>query len=76
MIGGRVTEAFRFGTEALGCGESLAVAVELAQGVWHTLPVAVADSILFQVKAGPFDPTLAKRLAAWSPADGSAARSG
>jgi len=64
---GWVTEAISFGTEAYGGDESLPVGVELAPGVWHTVLADVPGSVLFEVKAGPFDPTLAKELANWSP---------
>ena len=64
---GEVIETIRFGTEkfyneTLGC-----CGVELSPETWHTVISINSESILFEVKSGPFEPALAKELAAWAP---------
>ena len=34
---------------------------------WHTVIPLTPGSILFEIKAGPFDPSLAKEWAPWAP---------
>ena len=60
-----------FGSEKYSQQLSIASGVELSAGVWHTVVSLVKDSILFEVKSGPFDPALAKELAPWAPEEGS-----
>ncbi len=66
---GHVMEAVDFGAAAhqAGCD----VGVELSPGVWHTVLAEEPGSVLFEVKAGPFEPELAKEWAPWAPAEGS-----
>lgn len=47
-----------------------ALGVEIDALTWHTVISCEPNSILLEVKAGPFDPNLAKRLAPWAPAEG------
>lgn len=47
------------------------VGVELSPGVWHTVLAEEPGSVLFEVKAGPFEPVLAKEWAPWAPEEGS-----
>lgn len=49
---------------------SSALGVEIDALTWHTVISCEPNSILLEVKAGPFDPKLAKRLAPWAPAEG------
>lgn len=67
---GNVVETVRFGTEKYGQTEQLSVGVELPPGTWHTIIAQVPDSVLLELKAGPFDPTLAKEWAPWAPDEG------
>jgi cupin fold WbuC family metalloprotein len=46
--------------------------VELTPGVWHTVLAEEPGSILFEVKAGPFNAQCAKEWAPWAPAEGTA----
>jgi cupin fold WbuC family metalloprotein len=50
---GNIIESTRFG--ACG-GEGHAVGVEVPPGVWHTVVALESGSVLFEVKAGPFNP--------------------
>ena len=45
-------------------------AVEIAGGVWHTLLALAPDTLLFEVKPGPYAPVTDKDFAAWAPAEG------
>lgn len=45
--------------------------VEVSASTWHTLIALEPDSILLEVKEGPFDPDQPKDLAAWAPAENS-----
>lgn len=63
---GEITQLIRFGCER-GCN----LGVEISPGVWHTVIAEAPGAVLFEVKAGPFDPNMAKELAAWAPPEGS-----
>ena len=67
---GEIVEAIRVGIPMQGSTEPSSVGVELPPGVWHTIIADVPGSILFEVKAGPFNPDQAKEWAEWAPAEG------
>lgn len=67
---GNVLECRRFGSDA-HCGAADCLAVEIRANSWHTVLAEVPGSVLFEVKAGPFDPDQAKSFASWAPAEGS-----
>jgi len=67
---GSIESITLFGSEKYSQKLSIASGVELSAGVWHTVVSLVKDSILFEVKSGPFDPSLAKELAPWAPEEG------
>ncbi|WP_066710475.1 WbuC family cupin fold metalloprotein [Curvibacter delicatus] len=67
---GRVIRALPFG--AGSSDEDCDAGVELSPGTWHTVLADLPGSVLFEVKAGPFDLDLAKELASWAPAEGTA----
>ena len=56
---------------ALGTGPGDHAGVELGADEWHTV-IALEPSVLFEAKRGPFQPTDAKDMAPWSPAEGTA----
>jgi cupin fold WbuC family metalloprotein len=66
---GAVQQAIRFGNESnlMNCD----MGVELSPGVWHTVIAEAPGAVLFEVKAGPFDPAKAKEWAPWAPEEGS-----
>ena len=68
---GHVFDAVRFGPMADVDGGVFAI--ELPPGSWHTVLAETPGSVLFEVKAGPFDSSLAKELAPWAPEEGSPA---
>ena len=45
--------------------------VNISPSIWHTVIALTPDSVLFEVKSGPFDPSRAKEFAQWAPAEGS-----
>lgn len=63
---GNITAVQPFG---IGSG---AVAVELPPGAWHTVIALTPQAVLFETKAGPFDPLRAKEPATWAPEEGGA----
>ncbi|CAJ0771500.1 WbuC family cupin fold metalloprotein [Ralstonia chuxiongensis] len=68
---GRIADVVRFATEAHWAGDArVTVGIELSPETWHTV-VALSDTaILFEVKEGPFEPTIAKEYAPWAPEEG------
>lgn len=68
---GAVQEVIRFGTEKYGDIEGISVGVDLFPGTWHTIVALVPDSVLLELKAGPFNPNAAKEPAPWAPDEGS-----
>lgn len=70
---GSVRETIRFGTEKYGDTSESGVGVEIDANTWHTVVALRANSVLLEVKAGPFDPNAAKEFASWAPAEGTAA---
>lgn len=67
---GDINSIVLFGSEKYAEQFSVAAGVELSAGIWHTLVALIDDSILFEVKSGPFEPELAKELALWAPEEG------
>lgn len=41
---------------------------EIAPGVWHTLLVLEPDTVVYEIKRGPFAPLAPENFAPWSPA--------
>lgn len=64
---GEVQEIIRFGTERCAKSSDLSVGVDLTPGIWHTIVAIERDSILLELKAGPFNPAVAKEPAPWAP---------
>lgn len=68
---GTVSEVVRFGSEKYSTLENVSFGVELSPGTWHTVIALVPNSVIFELKAGPFDPKAAKEPAPWAPAEDS-----
>lgn len=68
---GVIIDTIKFGSEKYASTEDLASGVELPSGSWHTVVALVPGSVLFEVKAGPFNPDQAKEVALWAPQEGS-----
>jgi cupin fold WbuC family metalloprotein len=69
---GFIEDVILFGSEKYSKKLLIPSGLELPAGVWHTVVALVDDSILFEIKGGPFDPSLAKEMAPWSPEEGHA----
>lgn len=64
---GQIESVILFGSEKYSEKLSISSGLQLPSGTWHTVVSLVDDSILFEVKSGPFDPSLAKEFALWAP---------
>lgn len=62
---GAVAGALRFGFDKNG--HDLAAGAEVPANTWHTVIALEPGCVLFEVKAGPFDPSQPKDLAFWAP---------
>ncbi len=54
----------------LEAGEHLS-AVEIPPRRWHTLVITAAESVLMEIKPGPYQPTSEQDFSGWSPPEGS-----
>lgn len=63
---GRVLSAHRLAAENPG-----SCMIDIDQGVWHTLVPLAEDTVVLEIKRGPYDAKTDKQFAAWSPAEGS-----
>lgn len=64
---GRIEQIYKFGTERYFTQGVSSIGVELPPDVWHTVLALVEDSVLLEIKAGPFIPSAAKESAPWAP---------
>jgi len=69
---GNFDRSISFGSELYADDLCSSVAVEIPPDVWHTVLAKQENSILLEVKDGPFISSKAKELAPWAPQDGSA----
>ena len=65
---GKIAQIEFFGTQKV---ENVSVGLELSSETWHTVLAMEENSVLFEVKEGPFDPSQAKEYPPWAPAEGS-----
>jgi len=56
----------------LVAGEPGGCLVDLEPGVWHTLVPLAVDTVVLEIKRGPYHAATDKTFAPWSPAEGSA----
>ena len=45
--------------------------IDIASGVWHGMIVRAEDTLIFEVKKGPYNPETDKEFASWAPPEGS-----
>jgi len=67
---GLIVDVIKFGSETYEKNDSN-YGVNISPGTWHTVIALMQDSVLFEVKSGPFDPLKAKEVASWAPPEGS-----
>jgi len=53
-------------------GVTQSVAVEIAGGCWHTVVALEHETLLFEVKPGPYRPVEDKDFMTWAPSEGDA----
>ncbi len=44
--------------------------IEIPAGIWHTILALEPGTVVYEVKAGPYDPARAKEPAPWAPPEG------
>lgn len=64
---GKIVEKYFLGSERYR--ENSVALIEIQPWVWHTVISLRSGSVLFEVKAGPFNPNAAKDFAEWSPCE-------
>lgn len=64
---GGIKEISKFGTEKFLEIGVTSIGVELTPNVWHTVLALMENSTLLEIKAGPFQPAIAKEIAPWAP---------
>lgn len=70
---GKIEGVYVFGAAGAGGvvgAKKVAVGVETPPGRWHTVIAIEAGSVLLEMKAGPFDPSVPKFPAPWAPEEG------
>jgi cupin fold WbuC family metalloprotein len=45
--------------------------IDIEPGTWHGMVVRAPDTVIFEVKQGPYDPTTDKTFATWAPPESS-----
>ena len=55
----------------LDSGNPASCLVDIERGVWHTLVPLVDDTVVLEIKRGPYCAETDKTFAAWSPEEGS-----
>ena len=64
---GAFHQVIKFGTEYYQGNDIQSKGVEIPSHLWHTVLALVPNSILFELKAGPFNPDTAKGFPSWAP---------
>lgn len=67
---GKIRTVVHFGTEKYAQEYGVNVGIQISPGIWHTVIAETSNSILLEVKPGPFRENLAKEFADWSPEEG------
>jgi cupin fold WbuC family metalloprotein len=44
--------------------------VDIVQGVWHTFVALAPDTVVLEIKRGPYDAATDKKFASWAPVEG------
>lgn len=64
---GSVSSAHR-----LEAGNPAASIIDIEQGLWHTLVPLSEDTVILEIKRGPYNAAMDKRFAPWAPEEGTA----
>lgn len=57
----------------LDAGNPASCVVDIERGIWHTLVPLADDSVILEIKRGPYNAATDKTFAAWAPEEGSTA---
>ncbi len=57
-------------THRLEAGNAASCMVDIEPGVWHTLVPLADDTVILEIKRGPYDGPTDKAFAAWAPEEG------
>ncbi len=60
----------------LEAGDPASCLVDIEPGVWHTFVPLADDTVVLEIKRGPYNAAIDKTFAAWAPGEGSAAALG
>jgi cupin fold WbuC family metalloprotein len=55
----------------LDAGNPAACLIDIEQGLWHTVVPLADDTVLVEIKRGPYNATTDKTFAPWAPEEGS-----
>ena len=66
-------EGAMIGSWRLVAGEPANCLADLEAGEWHTMVSLVPDSVMLEVKRGPYNPLTDKKFPGWAPEENSAA---
>jgi len=58
--------------QPLRAGNPAASLFDIEPGVWHTFAAIEADTVVLEIKKGPYDPVTDKQFATWAPKEGTA----
>lgn len=56
----------------LTAGDPAVALVDIEAGVWHTVVPLAPDTVVLEIKRGPYDAATDKTFSTWSPSEGSA----
>jgi cupin fold WbuC family metalloprotein len=57
----------------LTAGDAASCMIDIEQDVWHTFLTLADDTVVLEIKRGPYDAKTDKQFAAWSPEEGTVA---
>lgn len=69
--GGCVTEVIKLEMPRINSKSIACFGLDIFPDTWHTVIALVPNSILLEIKEGPFFPDSAKEIAPWAPDEGS-----
>ena len=64
-------DTIKFGAKGCPVDSFAYFGVDIPPDAWHTIIALQPNSVLLEIKAGPFNPSMAKEFAPWAPLEGS-----
>jgi len=56
-------------SRTLRAGDPSSCLIDIESGVWHTFTAAEPDTVVLEIKCGPYDANTDKRFAPWAPSE-------